>query len=95
MEPLTRPLRLRPGWKFYASIDMSPTNNIWRDAPAFFDYVTRCQSFLQMGQPDNDFRFICLYMTCGMELDGRLLLFDIHKMSKRAPPFYRGGASYL
>ncbi|MFR9261627.1 MAG: glycosyl hydrolase [Bacteroides cellulosilyticus] len=55
-----------PGWKFYASIDMSPTNNIWRDAPAFFDYVTRCQSFLQMGQPDNDFRFICLYMTCGM-----------------------------
>ena len=20
-----------PGWKFYASIDMSPTNNIWQD----------------------------------------------------------------
>ena len=44
-----------PGWKFYASIDMSPTNNIWQDAPAFFEYITRCQSFLQMGKPDNDF----------------------------------------
>ena len=22
-----------PGWKFYASIDMSPTNSIWRDVP--------------------------------------------------------------
>ena len=44
-----------PGWKFYASIDMSPTNSIWRDAPYFMQYVERCQSFLQWGQPDNDF----------------------------------------
>ena len=76
-----------PGWKFYASIDMSPTNNIWRDAPAFFDYVTRCQSFLQMGQPDNDFLVYLPVYDMWDELDGRLLLFDIHKMSKRAPRF--------
>ena len=44
-----------PGWKFYAAVDMSPTNTIWRDAPAFFDYITRTQSFLQTGKPDNDF----------------------------------------
>ena len=44
-----------PGWKFYAAIDMSPANSIWRDAPAFFDYITRIQSFLQNGNPDNDF----------------------------------------
>ena len=31
-----------PGWKFYASIDMSPTNSIWRDAPYFMEYVERC-----------------------------------------------------
>ena len=43
-----------PGWKFYAAIDMSPTNNIWHHAPAFFDYVSRCQSFLSSGKPDND-----------------------------------------
>ena len=44
-----------PGWKFYASVDMSPTNSIWRDAPFLMKYIERCQSFLQMGQPDNDF----------------------------------------
>jgi len=44
-----------PGWKFYASVDMSPTNSIWRDAPYLMKYIERCQSFLQLGQPDNDF----------------------------------------
>ncbi|MBP6528082.1 MAG: glycosyl hydrolase family 2, partial [Prevotella sp.] len=34
-----------PGWKFYASVDMSPTNSIWRDAPYLMSYITRCQSF--------------------------------------------------
>ena len=44
-----------PGWKFYASIDMSPTYSIWRDAPDLMQYIERCQSFLQLGEPDNDF----------------------------------------
>ncbi len=50
-----------PGYKFYASMDMSPTNSIWNDAPLFMDYVTRCQSFLQWGESDND---ILLYFPC-------------------------------
>ena len=50
-----------PGYKFYASIDMSPTNSIWNDAGEFMDYVARCQSFLQWGSPDND---ILLYFPC-------------------------------
>ena len=44
-----------PGWKFYASVDMSPTNSIWRDAPELMKYITNCQTYLQWGQPDNDF----------------------------------------
>ncbi|WP_071147321.1 alpha-L-rhamnosidase [Bacteroides ihuae] len=76
-----------PGWKFYASIDMSPTNNIWRDAPAFFNYITRCQSFLQMGKPDNDFLLYLPVYDMWQEQDGRLLMFDIHQMDKRAPKF--------
>ncbi len=76
-----------PGWKFYASIDMSPTNSIWRDAPAFFNYITRCQSFLQYGQPDNDFLLYLPVYDIWNEQDGRLLMFDIHKMDKRAPRF--------
>lgn len=76
-----------PGWKFYASVDMSPTNNIWHDAPAFFDYITRCQSFLQMGKPDNDFLVYLPVYDMWEEQGGRLLMFDIHKMAQRAPRF--------
>lgn len=78
-----------PGWKFYAAVDMSPTNSIWRDAPAFFSYVTRCQSFLQMGKPDNDFLVYLPVYDMWQEQDGRLLMFDIHKMAKRAPRFIK------
>lgn len=76
-----------PGWKFYASIDMSPTNSIWRDAPAFFNYIARCQSFLQMGTPDNDLLvYLPVYDMWG-EQPGRMLSFDIHGMAERAPAF--------
>lgn len=44
-----------PGWQYYASVDLSPTNSIWRDAPEFMHYIERCQQWLQQGQPDNDF----------------------------------------
>jgi hypothetical protein len=76
-----------PGWKFYASVDMSPTNSVWRDAPAFFDYITRCQSFLQAGKPDNDFLLYLPVYDIWHELPGRMVMFDIHGMAKRAPRF--------
>ena len=76
-----------PGWKFYASIDMSPTNTIWRDAPAMMNYITRCQSFLQMGKPDNDFLVYLPVYDVWHEQSGRLLQFDIHGMEKRMPEF--------
>ena len=76
-----------PGWKFYASMDMSPTNTIWHDAPAFFDYIARCQSFLQMGQPDNDFLVYLPIYDIWHEQPGRYLMFDIHKMREKAPRF--------
>jgi hypothetical protein len=43
-----------PGWEFYASYEMNPRNSVWRDVPALNAYVTRCQSVLQAGKPDND-----------------------------------------
>lgn len=77
-----------PGWKFYASIDMSPTNSIWRDAPYFMNYVTRCQSFLQMGQPDNDFLVLLPIRDAWKKNTGKLLMqFSIHAMGKLMPEF--------
>lgn len=43
-----------PGWLFYASTQLNPRNSIWRDLPELNRYVTRCQSVLQHGTPDND-----------------------------------------
>ena len=43
-----------PGWLFYASFQYNSRNAIWRDAPRLNAYITRCQSILQSGKPDND-----------------------------------------
>ena len=78
-----------PGWKFYASIDMSPTNSIWRDAPYLMKYIERCQSFLQMGQPDNDVLVYAPFQNAMHKNTGtfanRLLLFDINTLSQKMP----------
>jgi hypothetical protein len=78
-----------PGWKFYASIDMSPTNSIWQDAPALTTYIARCQSFLQSGKPDNDFLIYLPVYDIWHEQGGRLLMFDIHSMDKKMPEFIK------
>ncbi|MFB6120772.1 MAG: glycosyl hydrolase [Halobacteriaceae archaeon] len=43
-----------PGWLFYAATQLNPRNPIWKDLPALTEYVTRCQSVLQSGDPDAD-----------------------------------------
>lgn len=78
-----------PGWKFYAAVDMSPTNSIWRDAPVFFDYITRAQSFLQYGQSDNDFLlYLPIYDIWEEQRGNNFLTFAIHGMRERLPKFY-------
>ncbi|MBR1379558.1 MAG: glycosyl hydrolase family 2 [Bacteroidaceae bacterium] len=76
-----------PGWKFYASIDMSPTNNLWRDAPAFYKYIERVQTFMQLGEPDNDILVYLPFHDMIYAQPGRLVQFDIHSMAERAPQF--------
>ena len=43
-----------PGFQFYASVELSPANPLWTDFAALNAYVTRVQSFLQSGAPDED-----------------------------------------
>ncbi|MCR4994085.1 MAG: glycosyl hydrolase family 2 [Bacteroidales bacterium] len=77
-----------PGWRFYASVDMSPNNTIWRDVPFFTAYVERCQRLLQWGIPDNDFLvYLPVHDMWRHDTGHRLMQFDIHSMSKRAPEF--------
>lgn len=80
-----------PGWKFYASIDMSPTNSIWRDAPFFNSYITNCQKVLQAGKPDNDFLILLPVrnMWASRSTGKRLMQFAIHNMGALAPEFVK------
>lgn len=79
-----------PGWKFYASIDMSPTNSIWRDAPELLKYITHCQTYLQWGQPDNDFLvYLPVRDMWRTNTKKWLMMFDIHGMAKKAPEFIK------
>ncbi len=79
-----------PGWKFYASVDMSPTNSIWRDAPEFMKYITNCQTYLQWGQPDNDFLvYLPVRDMWRNNTKNWLMQFDIHSMAKKAPEFIK------
>jgi hypothetical protein len=43
-----------PGWLFYAAVHFQPTNPQWKDFATLNNYITRVQSFLQKGKPDND-----------------------------------------
>lgn len=79
-----------PGWLFYASVNMSPTNSIWKDAPAFFSYITRVQSFLQYGEPDNDLLvYFPVYDIWYEQQSDYYYAFGIHGLRDRLPKFYR------
>lgn len=43
-----------PGWLFYASTNFGPSSSFWNELPELNAYITRCQSVLQSGLPDND-----------------------------------------
>lgn len=43
-----------PGWLFYASVNFVPENSLWPHLSGLNDYITRCQSVLQSGKPDNE-----------------------------------------
>ena len=43
-----------PGWLFYASVQFGPVNSFWPHINGLNNYIARCQSVLQGGQPDND-----------------------------------------
>lgn len=75
-----------PGHMFYASVNMSPTNSIWRDADGLFSYITRVQTFLTAGRPDNDYLLYFPIEDVWYEQDDRpYLMFEIHKMNQRMP----------
>lgn len=73
-----------PGWKFYASVNFNENNSIWEDASGLFSYIANCQSFLQMGAPDNEtLLYYPVYDNWNMYLDGKLFFqYGIHSLNE-------------
>ena len=75
-----------PGWRFYASINLSPTAALWEDVYPLTRYITRCQSFLAAGEPDNDLLlYIPQYDIWHEQRGNPFLMFSIHKMDQTIP----------
>lgn len=73
-----------PGWKFYASVNFSPVNTIWEDAPAMLSFLTNCQTLLQSGKPDNELLLYWpIFDVWDDYLDGSLFFqFKIHSLNE-------------
>jgi hypothetical protein len=69
-----------PGWLFYASTQFNPNNSWWDDFSALNQYVTRVQSVLQRGQPDNDILLYWPIEDVWDNADGLMLQLAVHNV---------------
>ncbi len=67
-----------PGWFFYASTKADWRNAIWRDMPYFNNYIARCQSVLQAGEPANDVLVYWPIHDLWMDPEGLLKNLAVH-----------------
>lgn len=78
-----------PGWKFYATINLSPSNpSIWEVCEPLTQYITRCQAFLTAGDPDADFLlYFPEHDVWNHHFPTQFMQLDIHKMHLTMPIF--------
>jgi len=68
-----------PGWFFYASTKADWRNSIWQDMPLLNDYIARCQSVLQAGEPANDVLVYWPIHDLWMDPEGLLQQLTVHR----------------
>lgn len=83
-----------PGWLFYAAVHFTPANPFWKDFHVLNQYVTRVQSFLQKGKPDNE---VLLYFPFNDRIHemGRDLLLHFDGMEGFDKTVFKSGAEWL
>jgi len=83
-----------PGWLFYAAVHFTPANSFWKDFPALNNYIARCQSFLQMGKPDNDVLLYFPFSDKNSE-PGNEMLHHFDGMKGFEKTVFKSGADFL
>jgi len=77
-----------PGRLFYAAVEFDQVNPFWNNFSALNSYVTRTQSFLQQGKPDNDvLLYFPIYDKYSEPARDLLLHFDGMKPDFNGTPF--------
>lgn len=67
-----------PGWLFYASTQFNPANPWWDDFAALNAYVTRVQTVLQAGRPDNEILLYWPFADVLHRPDGLMKQYGVH-----------------
>ena len=80
-----------PGWLFYASVNFVPTNSFWLHLPGLNEYITRVQSVLQSGVPDNELLVYWPVYDAWYRAKGRDMPLMVHDIDKWLQPtaFYK------
>lgn len=80
-----------PGWLFYASVNFVPTNSFWPHLPGLNEYITRVQSVLQSGKPDNELLVYWPVYDTWNRAKGRDISLNVHGIDEWLHPtaFYK------
>ncbi len=80
-----------PGWLFYASVNFAPSNSFWPHLTGLNHFITKCQSVLQSGVPDNELLVYWPLSDYWMATNNNQLQLAIHDIDRWLHPtaFYR------
>jgi len=80
-----------PGWLFYASVNMVPTNSWWSHSRGLNTYITRVQSILQSSSVDNEVLLYWPIYDVWDDPKGRMKALTYHNVEDWLHPsaFYR------
>ncbi|RZL62316.1 MAG: glycoside hydrolase, partial [Pedobacter sp.] len=80
-----------PGWLFYASVQMNPTNSLWPQIDGLNNYIARCQSVLQAGKADNELLIYWPVYDVWNQAKGLDMALKVHDVDDwlHPTPFYK------
>lgn len=71
-----------PGWLFYASVEFDPANSLWPHLKGMNEYIIRCQSVLQSGEPDNEIMAYWPVYDAWEKAEGRDIPLRVHNVER-------------
>ncbi|MEN2284126.1 glycosyl hydrolase [Algoriphagus sp. SE2] len=80
-----------PGWLFYASLNLTQQNSLWPHFDEFNKFISRSQSILQSGKPDNELLIYWPVYDVWAEPKGKMEMITVHAVDEWLHPteFYK------